>query len=76
MWAVYALFQFPGGVLADRYGERRLVVLALTATNAGIIMVALASSLLQFFVFALLFEAGAGLFFAPASALITRLYIN
>ena len=76
MWAVHALFQFPGGVLADRYGERRLVVLALTATNAGIIMVALASSLLQFFVFALLFGAGAGLFFAPASALITRLYIN
>ena len=74
MWALYALFQFPSGVLADRYGERRLVLVALTATGLGTVLVALSRSLPEFSVFVLLLGAGAGLFFAPASALVSRLY--
>ncbi|MFB6101045.1 MAG: MFS transporter [Haloplanus sp.] len=29
MWAAYALFQFPGGIIADRIGERRVILLAM-----------------------------------------------
>jgi len=76
MWGLYALSQFPGGVLADRYGERRLVLVALTATCLGMLLVAVAQSLAQFAVFVLLLGAGAGFFFAPASALVSRLYSN
>lgn len=74
MWAVYALMQFPSGVLADRYGERRVVLLGLTATGGGVLFVALAPSIALFAVFVIALGAGAGLFFAPASALVTRLY--
>lgn len=76
MWAVYALFQFPSGVFADRFGERTLVLAALGATGAGTVFVALSPSLGAFAAFVLVTGAGAGLFFAPASALVTRLYAN
>lgn len=76
MWALYALAQFPSGVLADRYGEDRLLVVALGATCLGVVLVALAPSVTLFAVFALALGAGAGLFFSPASSLVSRLYTN
>jgi MFS family permease len=76
MWAVYALLQFPSGVLADKYGERGLLVVALAATCLGVILVALSPSVVLFTLFVLALGAGAGLFFPPASALVSRLYEN
>jgi MFS family permease len=76
MWALYALFQFPSGVLADKFGERSLLVLALSATALGTIFVTLTPSLPLFGIAVLLLGAGTGLFFAPASALVSRLYAN
>ncbi|PSQ18118.1 MFS transporter, partial [Halobacteriales archaeon QS_8_69_73] len=32
MWAAYALAQFPSGVLADRVGERRIILAAVGTT--------------------------------------------
>jgi len=74
MWAVYALVQFPSGVLADRYGERRLVLLGVAGTAAGSALVALAPSLVLYAGAALVLGACTGLFFAPASALLSRLF--
>lgn len=74
LWAVYALLQFPSGVLGDRYGERALVALALGATAAGVLAVALAPSVALFGGCLLVLGAGTGLFFAPASSLVARLY--
>jgi len=74
MWAVYALVQFPSGVLADRYGERRLVLLGVAGAGLGAGLVAVAPSLVLYGVAALLLGAGTGLFFAPASALLSRLF--
>ncbi|MEF8789308.1 MAG: MFS transporter [Haloarculaceae archaeon] len=74
MWAVYALLQFPSGVLADRYGEYRLVLAGLVGTAVGAVLVATAPSLLAYGLFALVLGAGAGLFFSPASSLLSRLF--
>jgi MFS family permease len=76
MWALYALSQFPSGVLADRYGERRLLVAALAATCCGVVLVALSPSVVLFTLFVLALGSGAGLFFPPASSLVSRLYAN
>lgn len=73
-WAVYALFQFPSGVLADRYGERMLLLAGLGGAVVGAFLIASAPSLLVFAVVALLLGSGAGLYFSPASALVSRLY--
>lgn len=74
MWAMYALGQFPSGILADKYGERKLLVLGLTGTTLSAILVAFAPSILVFAVFLLLVGAGAGLYYSPATVLVTRLY--
>jgi predicted MFS family arabinose efflux permease len=74
MWALYALLQFPSGVLADRYSERRLVLLGLGGTTIGALLVAVAPSLLAFSLAVLLLGGGTGLFFSPASSLVTRTF--
>jgi MFS family permease len=74
MWATYALFQFPSGVLADRYGERRLLVTGLAGTVVGTLLIALSPSLLAYGVFAVVLGAGTGLFFSPASSLLSRTF--
>jgi len=76
MWAVYALFQFPSGVLADRYGERSVVVLALGATALGVLAVAASPSVAPFAAFVIVLGAGTGTFFAPASSFVSRLYAD
>ena len=72
MWASYAIFQFPGGVLADRYGERRIVLVALGAATVGSVLVAASPSLPVFALATLLLGSGAGLYFAAGTALLDR----
>ncbi len=74
LWAIYALLQFPSGVLADRFGEHRLLAMGLTGAVVGSVLVAVAPSLWLFGVAVLLLGAGTGLFFAPASSLLSRLF--
>jgi len=73
MWGIYALIQFPSGVLADRFGERRLLLAGLFGTAVGAAAVAVAPSLATFAAAVIVLGAGAGLFFAPASSLVSRL---
>jgi MFS family permease len=74
MWAVYALAQFPSGVLGDRYGERRLLLAALAGTAVAALALGAAPTLAAFVAVALALGAAAGLFFAPATSLLSRLY--
>ncbi|WP_348612394.1 MFS transporter [Halobaculum rarum] len=74
MWATYALLQFPSGVLADRLGERPVVLAGIVGAGVGTALVALSSSMLAFGAATLVLGAGAGLFFSPGTSLLTRLY--
>ncbi|MEF8774463.1 MAG: MFS transporter [Halobacteriales archaeon] len=74
MWAIYALGQFPSGVLADRFGERRLLIAGLVGTVVGMALIAVAPSLPLFALAVLTLGAGTGLYFAPGSSLLTRLF--
>ena len=71
MWAAYALFQFPGGVLADRYGERRVVLLAMGATGVASTVLAAAPTFPLFAAFAVTLGAAAGLYFTAGTAFLT-----
>lgn len=42
LWAAYALLQFAGGMLADRYGERFVLVLSTGLTGGTMLLVGLA----------------------------------
>lgn len=74
MWAAFALWQYPSGVLADRYGERRVAVLALALTGGCSVLLSFADSFLLFGLLALALGAGAGLYFSVGTALLSTLY--
>lgn len=76
MWAVYACLQFPGGIFADRYGERRIILIALALATAGSVVVAAAPTFLAFAAATLLLGSGAGLYFAAGTALLDRRFEN
>lgn len=74
MWAAYALFQYPSGLLGDRFGERYVVLVSLGAAAVAAVLLALSPSFATFGVFVVLLGAGSGLYYPAASSLLTRLY--
>lgn len=70
MWAVYALSQFPSGVLADRFGARRVVLAAAACTTLATAALASARTPLRFGLGVLLLGVGAGMYYNPATALL------
>lgn len=76
LWGAYAVVQFPSGVLADRYGERVILVTAMALATIGGVLLALSPSFLAFTVFALFLGAGTGLFLTVGITLVTKLYRN
>jgi MFS family permease len=72
MWVAYALLQLPSGVLGDRLGERRVVLVALGTTTGAAFGVAVAPTFLAFAVALVGLGVGAGVYYNPATALLTR----
>lgn len=72
MWAAFALMQFPGGVLADKYGEKPVVVLSMALTVLGSLLVATAPSFPVFVLAVVALGVGAGLYFVVGTALLAR----
>ncbi len=76
MWAAYALTQFPSGVLADRYGERRIILAGVGLTALSSVLLSLSPSMATFGLFAVVLGAGAGLHYVVGTTLLTRLFSN
>jgi len=62
VWAGYALMQFPAGALADRLGERKLLVGSLFAAAGSLVVLAASSTLVAFMLGCGLFGLATGLF--------------
>ena len=76
MWFAYAASQFPSGLLADRYGERRVILVAVVGTAVASALLALAPSYPVFLVGAVALGGLAGLHFSVATSLLTRTLPN
>lgn len=72
MWIAYALLQLPSGVLADQVGERRVVLIAVGVTVAATSGLVLAPTFLLFTIAVVGIGMGAGAYYNPATALLTR----
>jgi MFS family permease len=70
MWVAYALVQLPGGLVADRVGERSTVVLALAVTGTATAALTLATSGALFLAGLVAMGVGAGLYYNPATSLL------
>lgn len=62
LWVGYALLQFPGGMVADRFGERTALVGGLAVATAGVVAVVSAPDVRSFFLGTVLVGVGVGLF--------------
>jgi len=74
MWFAYGLSQFPSGVLADRYGERRVILVAVGGTAATSLLLALVPFFPAFVLVAVLLGLVAGLHYAVATTLLSRTF--
>lgn len=72
MWIAYALAQLPSGVLADRFGERQVVLWALALCLVAALGIALAPTFVLFGLFVFVLGAAAGSYYNPATALLAR----
>ncbi|SIR68288.1 Sugar phosphate permease [Natronorubrum daqingense] len=74
MWLAYALTQFPSGVLADRHGERLIILASVVGTGLTSLLIVLAPHFAIFLVGTVLVGGAAGLHYSVATALLTRTY--
>jgi MFS family permease len=72
MWVAYALSQLPSGVLADRVGERTVVLVALVTTAVAALVLSVSPGVLPFAAGLVLLGIGAGIYYNPATALLAR----
>lgn len=74
MWLAYGLAQFPSGILADRHGEKLIILVAVGGTTVMSLLLAL-SPLYGVFVLATIVLGGvAGLHYAVATTLLSRTF--
>ena len=76
MWIAYSATQFPSGVLADRIGERLVILLAVGGTAITGFFVAVAPIFVLFVIGTTALGAAAGLHYSVATTLLSRTYDN
>lgn len=72
MWILYASVQLPSGALADRFGDRVVVIAALAVTAGATLGLALAPAFPAFALAAAAVGVGAGIYYNPATTLLDR----
>ncbi|MXV62913.1 MFS transporter [Natronorubrum sp. JWXQ-INN-674] len=74
MWMAYFASQFPSGVLADRFGERPIILIAVGGTAISSAFLALAPLFALFVIGTIVLGGVAGLHYSVATTLLTRTY--
>jgi YNFM family putative membrane transporter len=76
LWLAYALSQFPSGLLGDRVGERRVILVAVAGTAVASLALALAPTFPVFMLFTVALGGLAGLHYSVATTLLSRVFEN
>ena len=76
MWATYALTQFPSGIFGDRFGERRVILVALGLTAIASVLLAVSPSYEFFVLFTIVLGVGAGLHYTVATTYLTKQFAD
>lgn len=69
-----AAVQFPSGLVADRVGDRRVLIASVVATTLGVVLLAGAPIVAAFFVGCVLFGLGSGLFQPPSISILSTVF--
>ncbi|WP_254525894.1 MFS transporter [Natrinema caseinilyticum] len=76
MWGTYALTQFPSGILGDRFGERRVVLVSLGLTAISSVLLAVSPSYEFFVLSTVVLGLGAGLHYTVATTYLTKQFAD
>lgn len=76
LWLAYAVGQLPGGVLADRFGEGRVLTASTAISALTIVLVATAASASVLFVATALFGFGTALYGVSRFTALSSIYPN
>lgn len=74
LWTTYALFQFPGGALADRLGERLVLAGSVLLTVLAVSAIVLSATLELFVLATILLGLGTGLYGTTRITVIAAVY--
>ena len=74
LWLAYALGQFPGGVLGDRYGEGNILVASTGIATVALLLVAVSFSLWTLFTATITFGFATGLYGPHRFTIFTDIY--
>jgi predicted MFS family arabinose efflux permease len=74
LWGSYALTQFPSGLMADRTGERRVLVASAVLGGVAVVALGTTAGLAAFAVGVVLYGLGTGLYATPRVMVVSRLY--
>lgn len=74
MYATYALIQFPSGILSDTFSEKAIILVGLIASIISTILIAVSPNFPLFGLAIICFGAGTGLYFSPASSLVSKVF--
>jgi predicted MFS family arabinose efflux permease len=74
LWGAYALTQFPAGILTDRIGERKTLVVSVLVAVAGVSTLVAAPTFIVFVIGTILFGFGSGLYAPPRVTVLSRIY--
>ena len=71
MWAAYAVSQYPGGFLANTYGERHVILAAIGSIAVTSVLLAVAPIFWLFAIVTIVLGAGAGLPYSATTSLLS-----
>lgn len=74
LWSSYAIGGLPGGILADRIGERNGFVSGMAVVTLGMVLVITAQTPVMLFIGVIIFGLGAGLFATPRFTVLSDIY--
>ncbi len=76
LWISYATMSVPGGIIADRFGERIVLVGAIGVATVGTLLVVSAPTFLVFVAATMVLGAGCGMFGTPGTTVLSDVYAN
>ncbi|WP_418286486.1 MFS transporter [Halorubrum sp. DTA46] len=76
LWLAYALGQFPGGVLGDRYGEGNILVASTVISTVALLLVVFSFSLWTLFAATVAFGFATGLYGPHRFTIFTDIYTD
>lgn len=76
LWAIYALFHYPGGRLGDELSRKTILVAGLGVLIAGFTLLTMASTYPLFLIAVSVVGIGTGLYFVPMRAHISSLFVE